>query len=406
MEKLTQKEHDFSAKLRQSSVIDRLRQYVAWQINGSSPAAESAAIQYGPISINLDLTTLCNCACPHCVDSGIINSRSPNLTRDTVLQTIDTLTRHGLKSVILVGGGEPTIHSDFETIAAHVKGNGLQMGISTNGLRLDRVARIADIMEEKDWLRLSVDAADNETFQSSHRPKTYIALDEILENARKIKEANPQISLGYSFVIVWDGIEVNGNELTSNLTEMARAAERAAQFGFDYISFKPCLVRLPGSQREALLDHEEKKREEAVIAAIRKGLDETRDSAGGKIKILESVNLKALLSGKLNELKTQPPRCHMQYFRTVVSPLGIFHCPAFRGIDAANVGRPDGYATEAAFQETMKGLSASIAAFDAPRECREVCCFYNGTNRWLERVVGASESPHIGEPVEDDNFFL
>ncbi len=406
MEKLTQKEHDFSAKLRQASVIDRLRQYVAWQNNGSSPAAESAAIQYGPISINLDLTTLCNCACPHCVDSGIINSRSPNLSLDTVLHTIDTLTRHGLKSVILVGGGEPTIHRDFEKIAAHVKESGLQMGISTNGLRLDRVARIADIMEEKEWLRLSVDAADNETFQSSHRPKTDIALDDILENARKIKESNPQISLGYSFVIVWDGIEVNGNELAANIAEMARAAERAARFGFDYISFKPCLVRLPGSQREALLDHEEKKREEAVISAIRQGLEETRNTAGGTMKILESVNLKALLAGRLNELKTQPARCHMQYFRTVVSPLGIFHCPAFRGLDAANIGTHDGYATEEAFQETMNRLSASIAAFDAPRECSEVCCFYNGTNRWLESVIGASESPRIGEPVEDDNFFL
>ena len=31
MKKLHQKEHDFSAKLRQTSVIEHLKEYIAWQ---------------------------------------------------------------------------------------------------------------------------------------------------------------------------------------------------------------------------------------------------------------------------------------------------------------------------------------------------------------------------------------
>ncbi len=71
MEKSPSREHDFSAKLRQSSVVERLRAYVDWKRSG---APKGTMPQFGPLSINLDLTAACNFACPHCVDSGIINT--------------------------------------------------------------------------------------------------------------------------------------------------------------------------------------------------------------------------------------------------------------------------------------------------------------------------------------------
>ena len=71
VEKIPSREHDFGAKLRQVSVVERLKAYVDWK-RGSS--AETAMPEFGPLSINLDLTAACNFACPHCVDSGIINT--------------------------------------------------------------------------------------------------------------------------------------------------------------------------------------------------------------------------------------------------------------------------------------------------------------------------------------------
>ena len=67
--------HDFAAKLSQPSVINRLRDYVRWQVQWRAAyrrglsiekALESAPRQ-APISINLDLTTNCNYRCDHCV---------------------------------------------------------------------------------------------------------------------------------------------------------------------------------------------------------------------------------------------------------------------------------------------------------------------------------------------------
>jgi hypothetical protein len=44
--------------------------------------------------------------------------------------------------------------------------------------------------------------------------------------------------------------------------------------------------------------------------------------------------------------------------------------------------------------------------FNAEQECRDVGCFYNRTNWWLEEVIHSHEDIHTLEKVENDNFFL
>ena len=135
MEKLQHKEYDFSSKLRQVSVVQRLKEYITWQRSAEDYDSGNPVPPFGPVSINLDLTSSCNFACPHCVDSTIINTGAA-LELNTVKETLDTLTERGLLSVILLGGGEPTLHKDFATIVRYIKSKGLQLGIVTNGSRL------------------------------------------------------------------------------------------------------------------------------------------------------------------------------------------------------------------------------------------------------------------------------
>ena len=405
MEKLKHREHDFSAKLRQNSVIGHLREYILWKRSTEAGALSRTLPAYGPISINLDITSACNFACPHCVDSQIITT-GQSMKLDDVRSSIDTLQDHGLLSVILIGGGEPTVHKDFEDIVRHVKNCGLQLGIVTNGARLDRVAVVAGLMEKKDWLRLSLDAATQKTFEMSHRPRFRVNLLDILANARAIKSANPDISLGYSFVIVWEGIRLNGNELCPNIQEMADAVRLAGQYQFDYVSFKPCLIRLQGTQKESLLDHIEREQEQKIRQAVRSSLQKAKDAAAGTPAILESINLRAMMEDRVEELKTQPHSCHLQFFRTVVSPSGIFHCPAFRGVDKARVAGSAGYADKQDFDKTLQNVGKSITEFDAIRECSVVGCFYHHVNWWIEDFIQSDRSVDEIQQIEDDNFFL
>jgi wyosine [tRNA(Phe)-imidazoG37] synthetase (radical SAM superfamily) len=319
---------------------------------------------------------------------------------------MDLLCSKGLLSVILLGGGEPTLHKDFGKIVHCIKERGLQIGIVTNGSRLDKIEEIVGGLRKKDWIRISIDAAKKETFQELHRPKTEATLDGILEKARKVKERNPMVSLGYSFVVVWEGMEVNGNPLSPNIDEMVESVGQARRHSFDYISFKPCLVRLQDSQRESLLDHVKKEKEQEIIDRMKMNLERAKRIADGQIKILESVNLKAMLNEETERIKKQPRRCHMQFFRTAVTPLGIFHCPAFRGVEKAKIAENDGYLSKERFDRTLKRTTESIRTFDAEEECKVVGCFYNHTNWWLEKFIHSEREIGDIEKVEDENFFL
>ena len=405
MEKLTEREHDFTSKLRQNATLQRLKDYIQWQRKRDTGVPDRGLPVFSPVSINLDLTSACNFSCPFCVDSKLINA-GKSLTLEEVKKTIDTLRSHGLLSVILIGGGEPTLHKDFGEIVRHIKSKKLQMGIVTNGSRLGKIEAVVEELKEKDWIRISIDTASEGVFKDLHSPKTQVTLNRILENSKKMKRKNSIVSLGYSFVIIWEGVEINGKRLSPNIHEIARSVELAREFSFDYVSFKPCLVRFNESQRETLLKNVEKMKEAEIIDQIKVHLQEAKRFAGDQVKILESSNLKAMLNQETDRIKRQPKKCHMQFFRTVVTPFGIFHCPAFRGVEEAKIGEPDGYLSGKKFEGSLNRTAESIMTFDAEEECKDVGCFYNRTNWWLEEFIHSKENVHQIEKVENDNFFL
>jgi sulfatase maturation enzyme AslB (radical SAM superfamily) len=405
MEQMEHREHDFSAKLRQASVIESLRRYIAWQRDVRKSPDGPGFPKYGPISINIDLTTACNFSCPHCVDSRLLNT-GDYLDLDTIKRSIETLQKNGLRSVILIGGGEPTIHKNFEEIVRFIRGRGIQIGIVTNGSRLDKVAKVADVFEDGDWLRISIDAGKESTFFKTHRPRGKLPLETILRGAHEIKKLNPKVELGYSYVIVWQGISVNGYELTPNVGEMSHAVGLAQEYSFDYVSFKPCLLRLEGCQKESLFDTPDEKREASVIEEIKINLDLAKQVSTGGLKILESVNLEAMLNQKVHELKIQPEVCHCQFFRTVLTPAGIFHCPGLRGVEQGKIGDAVGYRGKANFDFTQARLEHSIRTFNARLECNVVVCFYHHVNWWIENFISSGEDGSGIREVEDNNFFL
>jgi MoaA/NifB/PqqE/SkfB family radical SAM enzyme len=403
--KLKNREHDFGSKLKQHSTVQRLKEYIQWQkdLEGNFSSIEPPV--HSPISINLDLTSACNYSCLFCVDSRLINAGKTLALKD-IKKLIDTLHVHGLLSVILIGGGEPTLHPDFEAVVETVKDKGIQIGIVTNGSRLEKIEAIADRLGEKDWVRISIDAAKEGTFKELHHPRTKLTLHQILAKAKKIKEKNPSVSLGYSYVIVWKGVDIDGKRLKPNIQEMPRAVELARKFSFDYVSFKPCLIRGEESQRETLLQNVGLSKESEIAKEMKIQLQMAREIAGEKVKIVESSNLKAMLDQETERIKHQPKRCHMQFFRTVVSPFGIYHCPAFRGVEIAKISGVDGYGTDKKFRQSLKRMAQSIETFGATVECKDVGCFYNETNWWLETLIQSKENVDDIEKVEDDNFFL
>ncbi|MFK7741995.1 MAG: radical SAM protein [Planctomycetota bacterium] len=399
--------HDFAGKLQQPSLWPKVVDYVRWQRSLRQAEADGRELpdmpDIAPLSINLDLTTACNYACDHCIDWDILNSKEKH-EDEQLRASIERMAERGMRSVILIGGGEPTLYPGFVDFVKFLKDLKLSVAVVTNGSRGDRILKAAPYFTEGDWVRLSLDSGSNEVFQRMHNPsKKALTLDEICAWMPKIKAANPALNLGFSFVITWTGGSRGDVKIVENIHEMVMASKRASDAQFDYISFKPFLERQEDGAE--VMDPAKTEAElQAVIARIQANLEEARSVVRDDFRVLASTNLRVLMSGTWKDYTHQPKVCHMQMLRQVVTPLGTFNCPAHRGVQKAQLGGKEVWEVPAAAQHETTRL---IKDFNAQAECGEVTCLYNSTNWWLEELVNASaELPDEAPSEERRDWFL
>ena len=407
--------HDFSAKLRQPSIINVLKDYVQWQVQWRDAYSQGKSIEeilaqapnHAPLSINLDVTTACNYRCDHCVDMDILNT-GIRYDHDKLKSSLTTLIDRGLRSVIIIGGGEPTAYPGFTDIVRHLKERDVEIGVVTNGSRMSKIAEVANVLNQGDWVRLSLDSGDNETFRAMHKPVSKkVTLDWICSHIPDIKKINDQFQIGYSFIVVWNDCEANDMQIIDNTEEIIEAAERAKQYEFDYISYKPFLTRAEENNAEVVNLTQEEQSLDKVIEKIRISIDKTKNLETDKFKVIESTNLRVLENGSYKDFIDQPSTCHMQYFRQVLSPLGIFNCPVYRHVPQALLGAKHEYETENMFSETQKNTLRLIEAFDASFECRNVTCLYNHANWFIEDLINHPEKlADLATSEERNDYFL
>jgi hypothetical protein len=258
-------------------------------------------------------------------------------------------------------------------------------------------------MDERDWIRLSLDSGSNELFVKMHRPTARdVDLDSICASIPKIKERNPKVRVGFSYIIVWGGASRDDEKLCENIDEIVMATERAKNAGFDYIGFKPVLERRPDGAE--VMDPEKTEAElDRVIARIRSEVDRAKELADDDFDVYESINLRLLEDGSWRQFTNQPQTCHMQALRQVLTPTGLYNCPAHRGVEKAKIGGPAAYRDARSAGETGDELKVILDRFDASKECREVTCLYNSVNWWLEKLIADPELAPEAE-IGDERF--
>ena len=381
--------HDFSAKLRQPSVAPTVQAYIDWRraVKAAHEAGtpEPKMPEIAPVSINLDLTTACNFRCTHCIDWDVLNTNT-RFDEAELRASIVLLRSRGLRSVILIGGGEPTLFPGFGAFVAFLKELGLQVAIVTNGSRGDRLLEAIPALEAGDWIRMSLDSGSNDLFRRMHLPtSSAVTLDAICEWVPKLKARNSAPRIGFSYIVVWDGASRDEHGLIENIDEIEIAAARAKESGFDYIGFKPVLERQ--SDGSEVMDPQKAHGQSETIERIRKAVDAAKQLADESFDVYESVNLKLLENGTWKNATRQPKTCHVQALRQVISPTGTFNCPAHRGVDKARIGDGAGYADEERASGMTTALSKLLDNFDASHECRNVTCLYHDVNWWIEGLV-------------------
>ncbi len=408
--------HDFMGKLLQPQTRENLKEYVRWQASWRQGYAADTitfeqalqgAPEQAPVSINLDVTTACNYRCDHCVDMDILN-KNINYDHELLKDSLTHMVENGLRSVIIIGGGEPTAYKGFEDIVRHLKAMNTQIGVVTNGSMMKKIEAVADVLQDQDWVRLSLDSGTNETFRAMHKPGSKkCTLEWICAHIPPIKKLNPSFMIGFSFIIVWKDCETNDMEIIENIDEMVTAAQLAKQHQFDYISYKPFLTRSKQNNAEVVGIDKKQEHVASTMTRIRNAIHQAMALEDERFAVVESTNLRVLENGTYMDYSKQPHNCHMQYFRQVLSPLGVFNCPVYRHVPQALLGGKHAYATQQGLQATQRNTLRLIETFDAAEECKDVTCLYNHANWFIEDLINHPEKLDLLDSSFDrGDYFL
>ena len=124
-----------------------------------------------PIEASVDPIHACNLHCTHCNagrylgEGEMRDTAGERMSDDHLLDLVGFLSEWGVKAVCYGGGGEPTLHTGLAKAILLATARGMEVGIATNGTRLD-TGGLSEIMGQFcRWVGVSVDAGTPETYK-------------------------------------------------------------------------------------------------------------------------------------------------------------------------------------------------------------------------------------------------
>lgn len=198
----------------------------AWHVDKIKELQEGENIT--PTHLQLIISDLCNQNCHFCayrMDGGFSTelfwegeNRNPArfIPLEKAREILLDYRALGGKAVEFTGGGEPTAHKDHLEIIGYAQSLGLETGLVTNGVRL----KDHDVFRNLDWLRISLDAGTEETYERVRESKAW---KRVIDNLGVVSQFNKPL-VGVGFVVTRE-----------NYHEIAEAALIVKESGISYM---------------------------------------------------------------------------------------------------------------------------------------------------------------------------
>jgi MoaA/NifB/PqqE/SkfB family radical SAM enzyme len=149
----------------------------------------------------------------------------------------------GTETVLLVGGGEPTLHPRFGEILSCIKDLGMHFNLSTNGTLLDKYIEHL-VAPECGSITVSISAASRESFRLLRPHSNTVSLKKIQKNVRALAKARIMKRSRHPEIIALYAI------CKLNFEQIPRMAFHARKIGADVIWYQ--LVHLENFSRDHL----------------------------------------------------------------------------------------------------------------------------------------------------------
>lgn len=316
-----------------------------------------------PVSVELDLSNICNHGCPWCSFNGFRQEHWQSFDTPRILLLLEELAEVGVRSITFTGGGEPLVHKHAEAILTKASQH-FQWGLVTNGRRMEgNLAAL--IAAHATFVRVSLDAGSAQTHQLLHAtamPEYSRILKQMAQVVALAKDRATPLTVGASFCV----FDVNRHEI-------GEAARRVKATGANYLEVRPVFpTEWRGGGFGNPLTEEHVADARANLEAAKAEHDGDGFHVIGMIRRFEQVA----------DTSKAYSKCRIGPLTTVINADGnIYHCCIQRGMPAFVAGS----VLEKPFKEVWWAAQhqAMVDAIDITR-CPP--CRYDGYNELIERA--------------------
>ena len=228
-----------------------------------------------PVCLYLEVTNRCNLLCETCPRTFEDLEPPADMSWELFTRIVDQA--EGVSRAVLHGVGEPMLVKDLPRMIRYLKARGIYTLFNTNGTLLARTKRCELIETGLDELRVSLDAAEAESYQ---RVRGMPFFDRIVKNVRAFRELQGEMGASLPRVSLWlTGLKETVAELPAFMrlaASMGVAEVHLQRLVFDEAGFG--MARAESSLFESTLAEEEVAIAEA--AAVGRALGISLDASG------------------------------------------------------------------------------------------------------------------------------
>jgi MoaA/NifB/PqqE/SkfB family radical SAM enzyme len=179
-----------------------------------------------PTFLNIEPTTRCNFNCWYCVGRSM---KQEDIRVEDFAKVLDNFP--SVKTIALVGEGEPLMHKGFFDMADMARARGIRIMIISNGSAFSQSVIEKLCKSEIAYVSISIDSADPETFASSRLDGDLNKIWQGIEKLRKYRDDN-----GYKYPV----IALKGTLFSHTQDQIPQIVEAAKSHGVEvFESFQP-----------------------------------------------------------------------------------------------------------------------------------------------------------------------